>query len=264
MLFLYHAGPSVCAIKVRLVMNEKRLPWDGKILDLRRGDQFQPEYLKLNPNAVVPTLVHDGRTIIESTIIIEYLDEAFPSPTLMSADPYQRAVARYWMKKIDDYLHGDCATLTFAIAFRPLLLKKTSEELEARFASVPNPAMRERQRQAVLQGIDAPHATTALRNYNNFIGEMEERLAQSPYLAGDSYSLADAAATPYINRAAMLAMEGLWVGRHPHVTNWVERIRQRSSFAEGITKFVTDVDREHFNIPREETWQKVRGVLSIN
>src|ERR1700716_733420 len=122
MLFLYHAGPSVCAIKVRLVLNEKRLPWEGKILDLRRGDQFQPEYLKLNPNAVVPTLVHDGRTIIESTIIIEYLDEAFPSPPLMSADPYQRAVARYWMKKIDDYLHGDCAALTFAIAFRPLLL----------------------------------------------------------------------------------------------------------------------------------------------
>src|SRR3982074_3779971 len=94
MLILYHAGPSVCAIKVRLVMNEKRLPCDGKILDLRRGDQFRPEYLKLNPNAVVPTLIHDGRTINESTIIIEYLDEAFPSPTLMSTDPYQRAVAR--------------------------------------------------------------------------------------------------------------------------------------------------------------------------
>jgi glutathione S-transferase len=264
MLFLYHAGPSVCAIKVRLVLNEKSLPWDGKLLNLQRGDQFQPEYLKLNPNAVVPTLVHDGRTIIESTIIIEYLDEAFPSPALMSADPYQRAVARYWMKKIDDYLHGDCATLTFAIAFRRLLLKKTPEELEARFAAIPNPVMRERQRQSVVQGVDAAHATTALRNYNKFVGEMEEELAHSPYLGGASYSLADAAATPYINRAAMLAMEGLWVGRHPRVTDWFERVRQRPSFAEAITKVVTDMDREHFNIPREETWQKVRGVLGIS
>ncbi len=97
MLYLYHAPPSVCAMKVRLVLNEKGLPWDGKILDLRRGDQFDPEYRKLNPNSVVPTLVHDGRVVVESTVIIEYLDEAFPSPALMSGDPYQRAVARLWM-----------------------------------------------------------------------------------------------------------------------------------------------------------------------
>jgi len=84
-------------MKVRLVLNEKGLPWDGKILDLRRGDQFDPEYRKLNPNSVVPTLVHDGRVVVESTVIIEYLDEAFPSPALMSGDPYQRAVARLWM-----------------------------------------------------------------------------------------------------------------------------------------------------------------------
>ena len=97
MLYLYHAPSSVCAMKVRLVLNEKGLPWDGKILDLRRGDQFDPEYRKLNPNSVVPTLVHDGRVVVESTVIIEYLDEAFPSPALMSGDPYQRAVARLWM-----------------------------------------------------------------------------------------------------------------------------------------------------------------------
>src|SRR5882672_4241875 len=145
MLYLYHATPSVCAIKVRIVLSEKTLPWDGKILDLLRGDQFQPEYRKLNPNAVVPTLVHDGHTIIESTVIIEYLDEAFPTPALMFADPYHRAVARHWMKKIDDYLHGACAALTFAIAFRRLLLKKTPEELEARFAAISDPTMRERQ-----------------------------------------------------------------------------------------------------------------------
>ena len=47
------------------MLNEKSLTWEGKILDLQRGDQFQPEYRKLNPNAVVPTLVHDGRTITE-------------------------------------------------------------------------------------------------------------------------------------------------------------------------------------------------------
>ena len=261
MLHLYHAPPSVCAIKVRLVLKEKGLPWDGKMLDLRRGDQFDQEYRKLNPSAVVPTLVHDGRVVVESTVIIEYLDEAFPSPPLMSAEPYQRATARLWMKKIDDYLHGACATLTFAIAFRRLLLKKAPEELEARFASIPDPVMRERQRHAVMHGIEAPDGQLALRNYDKFIGEMEETLARSPYLAGDNYSLADAAATPYVHRAEMLAMDRLWAGPRPHVADWYDRMRQRPSFEEGITRYMSESVLEHFNVPREETWQKIIQAL---
>ena len=102
MIYLYHGSTSVCAIKARLTLAEKNLPWDGEVLDLQRGDQHRPDYAKLNPNHVVPTLVHDGRVLIESTLIIEYLDEAFPAHPLMPADPYLRARARLWMKKIDD------------------------------------------------------------------------------------------------------------------------------------------------------------------
>ena len=65
MLYLYHGTTSVCAIKVRLTLAEKALPWEGEVLWLQRGDQYRPEYLKLNPNAVVPTLVHDDKVIIE-------------------------------------------------------------------------------------------------------------------------------------------------------------------------------------------------------
>jgi len=171
---------------VRIVLQEKGLPWDGKILDLLRGDQFQPEYRKLNPKAVVPTLVHDGRTISESRVIIEYLEEAFPSPALMPADPYDRAIARLWMKKIDDYLHDAVAVLSFAIAFRRKLLKKTPEQVEARFAAIPDPIMREHQRLAALQGFEAPHVATALQNYDKYVGEMEEALVRSPFLAGNN------------------------------------------------------------------------------
>ena len=75
MLTLYHHGSSVCAAKVRIVLAEKSLPWDGVYVDILRGDQFDPAYVKLNPKAVVPTLVHDGKVIVESTVICEYLDE---------------------------------------------------------------------------------------------------------------------------------------------------------------------------------------------
>ena len=261
MLQLYHAGPSVCAIKVRLALHEKTLPWESRLLNMHRGDQFTPEYRKLNPNAVVPTLVHDGRPIIESTIIIEYLDDTFPAPGLMPSDAYRRAIARLWMKKIDDYLHAACAALTFAIAFRPQLLRKSREELEARFAAVPDPAMRERQRQAVLLGLEAPQAAGALRNYGKFIGEMEETLAQTPYLAGDAYSLADIAATPYVNRAIMLALDGILFDNRPRVADWFARMRERPSFQAAIDNHLSDSDRENFRIAREETMSKAREIL---
>jgi glutathione S-transferase len=62
MLKLYDGTTSVCAIKVRLVLFEKAIPFESRNIDLRAGDQFDPAYLKLNPNAVVPTLVDgDGR-----------------------------------------------------------------------------------------------------------------------------------------------------------------------------------------------------------
>ena len=87
MITLYHHGSSVCAAKVRLVLAEKSVPWDGVYVDILRGDQFDPAYMKLNPKAVVPTLVHDGNPIIELSVICEYLDETFPEPPLKPAAP---------------------------------------------------------------------------------------------------------------------------------------------------------------------------------
>ena len=97
MLHLYHHGSSVCAAKVRLALAEKGLPWQGTYLDILKGDQFDPEYVKLNPKAVVPTLVHDGKIVTESTLICEYLDDVFPEPSLRPADPY----ARWQMRHVD-------------------------------------------------------------------------------------------------------------------------------------------------------------------
>ena len=64
MLTLYHGRTSVCSIKARLALAEKGVAFESRLMTLR-GDQFDPGYMKLNPNAVVPTLVHDGRVVIE-------------------------------------------------------------------------------------------------------------------------------------------------------------------------------------------------------
>jgi glutathione S-transferase len=260
MLYLYHGTTSVCSVKVRLALEEKGLAWEGEVLDLQRGDQHRPDYAKLNPNEVVPTLVHDGKTVVESTLIIEYLDDAFPAPPLMPADAYGRAMARLWMKKIDDYLHAACSTVTFATANRKVLLRKTPAELEAHLERVPDVAYRERQRLAVAHGLAAPHVAQAVRHYDKYLGEMEAALDRSPFLAGESYSLADAAATPYVNRAEMLGMEGLWQDR-PRVAAWLDRMRARPSFAAAVTRWLGDADRDRFDVPRDETRRKLHEIL---
>jgi len=255
---LYHSNTSVCAMKARLTLEEKGLPWDSELLNLQRGDQHDPAYLRLNPNAVVPTLVHDGRVVIESTLIIEYLDEAFPPAPLMPADPYLRAAARLWMKKIDDYLHAATSTVTFAAAFRAHFLKLSPGELAERLARIPDPAYRERQRLSIEQGLEAPHVAPALRQFDRYFSEMEEALAGSAYLAGAAYSLAEAAATPYVNRAAMLGMDRLWE-RRPRLRSWLERIMRRPSFARAVTKWYTDADRERFAVDRDAMERALKG-----
>ena len=91
MLELYHNDMSSCAQKVRTLLAEKNLEWTGHHLDLRAGDTLTPDYLKLNPNGVVPTLIDDGTVIIESTVINEYIDDAHPGPPLRPADARARA-----------------------------------------------------------------------------------------------------------------------------------------------------------------------------
>lgn len=75
---LYNAPQSTCSQRVRFALNAKDIPFDEIKLDLLAGDQLKPDYLALNPNGVVPTLDHNGAIIVNSSVIIEYLDEIAP------------------------------------------------------------------------------------------------------------------------------------------------------------------------------------------
>jgi len=134
---LYHGRTSVCSVKARLALAEKGIDFASRLLTLR-GDQFEPGYLKLNPNAVVPTLVHDGNVVIESTVVMHYADEAFPGPPLTPADPVARTQMRMFEKLMDEYVHFSCMTLTFATANRAHLMKLTPQEMDEELAKAPD------------------------------------------------------------------------------------------------------------------------------
>ncbi len=98
MIELYNRLTSTCSQKVRMCLAEKHLDYDDIWIDGNKKENLSPEYLKLNPNGVVPTMVHDGKVIIDSSVICEYLDEVFPHPSLSPNDPVERAQMRAWMR----------------------------------------------------------------------------------------------------------------------------------------------------------------------
>ena len=262
MLKLYHGTTSVCAIKVRILLTEKGLDWQSELMNLQRGDQHDPAYLKLNPNGVVPTLVHGDNVVIESSVIMAYLEDVFPNPPQMPADPMDRARMRVWMKRVDEGLFPSTVMVTFATANRKAVMAMTPERRREYFDKTPNPAQRERKRQSVEQGLDAPQVVGAVRYFDKFIGDMETTLADRPYLAGEAYSMADAAVTSFIDRADVLGMDFLWRDDRPRVADWYARIQERPTFQSCIKDWLTDTDRARYEVPRDEVAEKVRAILA--
>jgi glutathione S-transferase len=187
MLELYHSINSVCAQKVRIALAEKGLPYEEHLMTLG-GDQFDPAYMKLNPNAVVPTLIHDGQPLIESSVILYYLDEAFPERPLMPAPPLARARVRLFNKLIDEYVHNSCTILTFATAFRPGLLKLSPEEREAGLAKAPSKQRSAYKRDVVAQGLDSPF--TRCGRASREAADMDRGCRQRPPILGGRSLLA--------------------------------------------------------------------------
>jgi len=258
MLTLYHGRTSVCSLKVRLALAEKGVPFDSRLLTLR-GDQFDPDYMELNPNAVVPTLVHDGRVIVESTVISHYVDEAFPGPPLMPVDARDRAAVRMMGKLMDEYVHTACMTVTFATANRASLARMTPEQREAELAKTPDRKRAAIKREVVAHGLDAPVVADALRQNGKLLDRIEAAAKAAPYLAGPGWSLADAFATPYVWRLDKLKLARLW-DKRPGVTAWYARIRERPSFKTAVEDWLTPAEHERYaNEP--DPWPKVQAIL---
>ncbi len=259
MLELYHSINSVCAQKIRLALTEKGLQAKEHLMTLR-GDQFDPTYLKLNPNGVVPTLIHDGRPITESSVILYYLDEAFPEKPLMPAAPIERAHVRMFNKLVDEYVHSACMILTFGTAFRPAFLKLSPQQRDAEFAKTPIPKRAEYKRDVVNHGLDSVYVGEALAHHQKLLKWMEEALARGPYLAGNAYSLAECAVIPYLLRLELLQLSGLWEKRRS-VADWWQRMRARPSTQEAIFARMTEADWAPFKKLQADPWPKVQELL---
>lgn len=266
MLELYHHGSSACAAKVRLALAEKGLDWRSHYLDILKGEQFDPAYLKINPKAVVPTLVHDGKVIPESTVICEYADETFPGNDIYPRTAYERALVRVWTKAVDEELHPACSAITYIVSHRHTILREGTGDFDEflRRGAAEGTAARTLKWQWIQQGIEAPGAADKIRLYDGYLHKMEVALEGRDWLVGERFSMADIAMTPYVNRLAVLSMEGLWAnGRLPRVAAWFGRVKQRPAFKPALVDWMPAALAAEMHENGQKSWPQIRAVFAL-
>jgi glutathione S-transferase len=229
-LILYDFHGSPCARRVRIVMLEKGLIWETRLVDLTRMEQKRPEYLKLNPNGLVPTLVHGDRAIYESNVITEYLEAVFPEPRLYPVDPWTCARAKMWQ----------AFELAMAKEYRPLMYLRVIGPLDRRRPKdeVMRDVRRSTDEPAHIDWVSRVHDGTVVdeREATLLASQLYRRIdyieqtIEGEFLLGSDFSIADLSVYP---RVAMYPLVGLPIdaAKYPKTTRWMAALARRPSFA---------------------------------
>jgi len=236
MVELYHFWSSVCSVKVRMCLEEKGVKWTSRYIDLFRFDQMQPEYLTLNPDGVVPTLVHNGKPVRESSIINEYIEDAFPGPQLSPSDPLQRARMREFIRVCDDGLPAIVLPTLVKYIVPKLRNRWSDDELHKRAAERPTDYYKRVHKQAIDGKISEAELAACFERLDRILDRMEKTLEENGEWIVGSFSLADIAVAPYLFRLSALGSERFWsASKRTRVSAWYQRILQRPAFQVAAT-----------------------------
>lgn len=230
MLTLYNAAHSTCSQKVRICLAEKKLPFKDVKLDIGKAkEHLRPEYLKINPNGVVPTLVDDDEIIVDSSVICEYLEERYPEVRLSPENLADRARMRAWMRFLEEVPTAAVRVPSFNMGFLPRyegMDRKTFEGVESDI----RPIRKQFYRRMGPQGFKKEDVEASFEQIANTCSRMNAALEKGPWLLGEQYTLADIIVAPLIDRMADLGMDDIWNEKFPRVADWYERMKARPAF----------------------------------
>lgn len=260
---LYDFAESVCCQKVRLVIAEKNIEIEESPVLLDQGEHSKPEFLSVNPKGLVPVAIHNDEVILESTIINEYIEEAFDGIQLMPDDLAARAKVRYWSVLVDQGIHNPHTTIiSFVIALRYAFLAEldTPEKMNGYLESVTDPLSREMQRQGFIDVYDSPAFKIAILAFDSLLDEMNDTLDNSDWLVGDSPTLADFNLAPYIHRLDCLGLSEM-IEQRSGIARWYKNLQQRDSWNAAIKQPHIDKWLELMAMGGNEAVPHVRKIL---
>jgi glutathione S-transferase len=231
MLTLFHGWRSSASRRVRLCLAEKGLDFESKTVDLAKMEHHKPEFLKLNPNGVIPLLIlDDGRSLYESGTICEYLDETHPEPPLRPDDAYGRATMRNWIRHVDERIIN-LIIFNWAHSLAKTAQTWSDAELAEKLKSVPSKERREAWIRAARKPYTDEERGEARAKLVQMLDRMEDMLRGGAWLLGDRYTIADIAVVPFIKRIdEEIAPDEVTEAKHPRVFAWWTAIQARPAF----------------------------------
>jgi glutathione S-transferase len=240
MFVLYHGWRSSASRRVRLCLEEKGLAYESRVVDMAKMEHHSPEFLKINPNGVIPALIHDGRPLYESGTICEYLDEMYPDPPLRPASAYDRATMRNWIRHIDERI-GNLIIFNWRHHLQQTASQWSDAELAEKMKNIPSKERQEAWLRVARRPYTEEERAAARGKLVELLDRMEQSLSTTKWLAADTYSIADIGAVPFVKRIEEeIAPDELTQAKHPRVTAWWSSIQARPAFARAnIGPFVT-------------------------
>jgi glutathione S-transferase len=246
MLELFHYPFSTSSQKVRLVLAEKKIPWQDNIIDLMSGEQQSELFLALNPKGEVPVIKNGDLVLSESWLISEYLEETYPHHPLMPPHPVLRYNIRKWEKWLEQTIHRPSGILSYLIFAREQFVSLPDDIRNGLLARIIDPQTRRWRIDIIENGYDSLEIAPSVQAYKNLFIAIENRLENSnAWLFGDTISLADICTLPYVMRAEHLGFDDLMkLQDFPKMRAWYLRMLTRESTYLSFTRYVDPVLQE--------------------
>ncbi len=232
--------------------------FESRVLDLKKGDQFAPDYLKLNPNAVVPTLLVDGHVVLQSNTIMQHLCALDPQHPFSSATADHAGACPLWFERAARF-HIAIHAITYVSVNRKKLLALPTEQLEQRFRNIPDPVRSVKLRQIVEDGFESAPVSAALETLGDILPQLQKATRTSRWLTGDHLTLVDLAMFPFVHRLHLLGFDQLWAGGD--LTSWHRDMMQRPGFQTAIAAVVPPSAIENFAAAGQLAWPQLRARL---
>ncbi len=240
---LYHADRSNCSARVRLLLEEKKLPWVSHHINLKTKENISEEYFGIHPKGLVPALVHDGTVVVESNDILAYLEDQFPEPGFRAvADEDQPKIDR-WLKISGEIHLPGIKTLQYYKRVARIL-EKSDEEYKRYRELQTDPAHLEFHAKHGAPGssLTEEDAAEATRLMNEIYEEMDGILSGSDYIVGGKYTLADISWAPTITTQKIGEFD---FSPFPNVLSWYDRISARPQFDTAFLKWIRESSWGH-------------------
>lgn len=230
---LFHFATSNCSQRVRFVLEEKGVSWESHHINLAKCENARPEFVALNPKGVVPVLIHDGKTIVESNDIIRYVDEYFNGPILSPESELDKKYLEDSLARSSDF-QAPLKLIMHEFLFKPFR-RMNERQLEAYSEGTRNPDLVKFMREfSSKEGFSRKRIVDAVREAETILRLLESRLETNEWLTGDKFGLTDISWVVNLHRFDQMSYP---LESFERIENWLERMRSRPAFNRAITRF---------------------------